>query len=67
MRDIIEKEARGIRGRYAVDVWQRWLDASHDRQEQFLSNYGVQADRVTATRERLYEVLAAEQLYPTDA
>lgn len=59
-QDIITREARGIRGRYGVDVWERWLVAPNSSQYKFLANYGVQEDRILPTMKKLKTLLAAE-------
>lgn len=58
--DIIEREARGIRGRYGVDVWERWLAAPNTKQYEFLARYGIREERILPTKQRLVELLAAE-------
>lgn len=59
-QDIITREARGIRGRYGVDVWERWLAAPNSSQYTFLENYGVQEDRILPTMKKLKVLLADE-------
>ena len=57
--DIFEREAIGIRGRFGVDVWEKWLSFQHS-QEDFLRNYGVREDRIDGTVLALKRLLKEE-------
>lgn len=57
---LVEKEARGVRGRFGVDVWDVWARQSEPIQNDFLQQYGVPDHRVDAVRERIHGVLRDE-------
>ena len=58
--DFIEREARGIRGRYAVDIWERWKAAPESSRLDFLTRFGVPLERVERVAARLGEILDDE-------
>ena len=57
--DIFDREAVGIRGRFGVDVWEKWLSFQHS-QEDFLRNYGVREERIDGTVLALKRLLEDE-------
>ena len=58
--ELIEREARGVRGRFAVDVWQQWVDLEPAKRLRFLSGYGVPAERLEPVAARIADLLEAE-------
>lgn len=57
---IERREAMGLRGRCGVDVWERYLQLTPERQTAYLTRVGVPDTRLPDTHRELLALLADE-------
>ena len=59
-QDHIEREARGIRGRFGTDVWERWQQLPADKRVKFIRDFGVAPEYAGLVAQRVSERLKVE-------
>lgn len=59
---ISQREARGLRGRKGVDVWEAFVNLPRDKKHAYLIRQGVPAHRLTETLAELYAILWDENI-----
>lgn len=57
---IAQREARGLRGRKGVDIWEVFVNLPRDKKRAYLIRQGVPETRVTETLTELYAILYDE-------
>lgn len=64
--NISVREARGLRGRYGCDFWEKFVNQSRDIKRDFLAKVGVPESRMTATLAELMSLLYDEDIRQTN-
>jgi hypothetical protein len=57
-----QREARSLRGRKGVDVWEQFVNLPRDKKRAYLIRQGVPEHRLTETLAELYAILWGENI-----
>lgn len=59
---ISQREARGLRGRKGVDIWEAFVNLPRDKKHAYLAKQGVPEHRLAETLAELYSILWDENI-----